>query len=109
MTIAASACLRARRSRQALRSGRTAGFVICGTHSGRSSLDIIPFRSQKQVIGSFTTTGWKSDCLDLAKDGKITPLVHAKFPLMGGEREAMAMMERRERSERSSSGLKGAR
>ena len=35
------------------------------------------------------------NCLELAKDGKITPLVHAKFPLADA-REAMAMMERRE-------------
>ena len=34
-------------------------------------------------------------CLELASQGKITPLVHQTFPLADA-REAMAMMERRE-------------
>lgn len=78
--------------------GKDGRLVICGGHSGEVvPFDIIPFfRSQKQVIGSFVYNREEvSSCLELAKDGKITPLVHARFPLADA-REAMAMMERRE-------------
>ena len=78
--------------------GKDGRLVICGGHSGEVvPFDIIPFfRSQKQVIGSFTYNRLEvQSCLELAKDGKITPLVHATFPLAEA-REAMAMMERRE-------------
>jgi NADPH:quinone reductase-like Zn-dependent oxidoreductase len=78
--------------------GKDGRLVICGGHSGEVvPFDIIPFfRSQKQVIGSFVYNREEvQSCLELAKDGKITPLVHAKFPLAEA-REAMAMMERRE-------------
>jgi NADPH:quinone reductase-like Zn-dependent oxidoreductase len=72
--------------------------VICGGHSGEVvPFDIIPFfRGQKQVIGSFTYTRVEVEtCLELARHGRITPLVHTTFPL-DQAREAMAMMERRE-------------
>jgi len=72
--------------------------VICGGHSGEVvPFDIIPFfRMQRQVIGSFTYHRTEvQSCLELASEGKITPLVHATFPL-AETREAMAMMERRE-------------
>ena len=59
--------------------------------------DIIPFfRMQRQVIGSFVYNRTEvQSCLELASDGRITPLVHATFALAEA-REAMAMMERRE-------------
>ena len=72
--------------------------VICGGHSGEVvPFDIIPFfRTQKSVIGSFVYTREEiSRCFDLAARGRITPLVHATFPLEQA-REAMEMMERRE-------------
>ncbi len=72
--------------------------VICGGHSGEVvPFDIIPFfRGQKQVIGSFVYNRDEVEtCLELARQGKITPLVHKTFPL-DEAREAMAMMERRE-------------
>ncbi len=72
--------------------------VICGGHSGEVvPFDIIPFfRMQKSVIGSFVYTRTEVEtCLELARLGKITPLVHATFPL-SETREAMATMERRE-------------
>ena len=78
--------------------GKDGRLVICGGHSGEVvPFDIIPFfRAQKQIIGSFVYNREEvKSCLELAKDGKITPLVHAKFPLADA-REAMAMMERRE-------------
>ena len=78
--------------------GKDGRLVICGGHSGEVvPFDIIPFfRGQKQVIGSFTYNRLEvQSCLSLAKDGKITPLVHATFPLADAP-EAMAMMERRE-------------
>ena len=54
------------------------------------------FRSQKQVIGSFVYTRSEvASCLELARRGKITPLVYKVFPLSEA-REAMATMERRE-------------
>lgn len=72
--------------------------VICGAHAGEVvPFDIIPFfRAQKSVIGSFAYTREEvASCLELARRGKITPLVHKTFPL-GEAREAMATMERRE-------------
>jgi NADPH:quinone reductase-like Zn-dependent oxidoreductase len=61
------------------------------------SFDIIPFfRTQKSIIGSFVYTREElEECVTLAARGRITPLVHATFPLEEA-REAMAMMERRE-------------
>src|SRR5205085_3131001 len=72
--------------------------VICGGHSGEVvPFDIIPFfRMQRQIIGSFVYNRVEVEsCLELASQGKITPLVHETFPLANG-REAMATMERRE-------------
>jgi NADPH:quinone reductase-like Zn-dependent oxidoreductase len=72
--------------------------VICGGHSGEVvPFDIIPFfRMQRSIIGSFVYTRAEVEkCLELARQGKITPLVHAVFPLEEA-REAMATMERRE-------------
>jgi NADPH:quinone reductase-like Zn-dependent oxidoreductase len=72
--------------------------VICGGHSGEVvPFDIIPFfRMQRSVIGSFTYTREEVErCLELARHGKIVPLVHQVFPLERAA-EAMAMMERRE-------------
>jgi NADPH:quinone reductase-like Zn-dependent oxidoreductase len=72
--------------------------VICGGHSGEVvPFDIIPFfRMQRQIIGSFVyTRGEVEKCLELARKGKITPLVYKVFPLEEA-REAMATMERRE-------------
>ncbi len=78
--------------------GKDGRLVICGAHAGEVvPFDIIPFfRSQKQIIGSFVYNRVEvQSCLELAKNGKITPLVHATFPLAEA-REAMATMERRE-------------
>ncbi len=78
--------------------GKDGRLVICGAHSGEVvPFDIIPFfRMQRQIIGSFTYhRGEVQSCLELASQGKITPLVHHTFPLADA-REAMAMMERRE-------------
>ena len=78
--------------------GKDGRLVICGAHSGEVvPFDIIPFfRMQKQIIGSFTYNRVEvQNCLELARHGKITPLVHATFPLADA-REAMATMERRE-------------
>src|SRR5262249_11060993 len=78
--------------------GKDGRLVICGGHSGEVvPFDIIPFfRMQRQVIGSFTYHRDEvQSCLDLARQGKITPLVHRTFPLEDAS-EAMAMMERRE-------------
>jgi NADPH:quinone reductase-like Zn-dependent oxidoreductase len=72
--------------------------VICGGHSGEVvPFDIIPFfRAQKSIIGSFVYTRAEVEtCLELARRGKITPLVHKTFSLADA-REAMATMERRE-------------
>jgi NADPH:quinone reductase-like Zn-dependent oxidoreductase len=72
--------------------------VICGGHSGEVvPFDIIPFfRGQKSIIGSFVYTRDEVErCLELARQGKITPLVYKVFPLED-VREAMATMERRE-------------
>jgi D-arabinose 1-dehydrogenase-like Zn-dependent alcohol dehydrogenase len=59
--------------------------------------DIIPFfRAQKRIIGSFVYNRIEVEtCLELARQGKITPLVYKTFPLADA-REAMATMERRE-------------
>jgi NADPH:quinone reductase-like Zn-dependent oxidoreductase len=78
--------------------GKDGRLVICGGHSGEVvPFDIIPFfRMQRQVIGSFTYHRDEvQSCLELASQGKITPLVHKTFPLAEAG-QAMAMMERRE-------------
>ena len=78
--------------------GKDGRLVICGGHSGEVvPFDIIPFfRAQKQIIGSFVyTRGEVESCLELARRGQITPLVHKTFELADA-REAMATMERRE-------------
>ncbi|HYU17036.1 MAG TPA: zinc-binding dehydrogenase, partial [Candidatus Acidoferrum sp.] len=78
--------------------GKDGRLVICGAHSGEVvPFDIIPFfRMQRQVIGSFVyNRGEVQSCLELASEGRITPLVHRTFPL-DDAREAMATMERRE-------------
>jgi NADPH:quinone reductase-like Zn-dependent oxidoreductase len=78
--------------------GKDGRLVICGGHSGEVvPFDIIPFfRMQKQVIGSFVYNRHEVEtCLELARRGKIVPLVHRSFPLADA-REAMATMERRE-------------
>jgi NADPH:quinone reductase-like Zn-dependent oxidoreductase len=78
--------------------GKDGRLVICGGHSGEVvPFDIIPFfRMQRQIIGSFVyNRGEVERCLELAGQGKITPLVHGTFPL-ADVREAMATMERRE-------------
>jgi NADPH:quinone reductase-like Zn-dependent oxidoreductase len=72
--------------------------VTCGAHAGEVvPFDVIPFfRMQKSVIGSFVYTRAEVEsCLELARQGKITPLVYKVFPLSEA-REAMATMERRE-------------
>lgn len=77
--------------------GKDGRLVICGGHSGEVvPFDIIPFfRGQKSVIGSFTYTRDEVEhCLELARRGKIVPLVHEVFPLAEAG-EAMATMERR--------------
>jgi NADPH:quinone reductase-like Zn-dependent oxidoreductase len=78
--------------------GKDGRLVICGGHSGEVvPFDIIPFfRMQKSIIGSFVYTRTEVEtCLELAREGKITPLVYKTFPLSEA-REAMATMERRE-------------
>jgi NADPH:quinone reductase-like Zn-dependent oxidoreductase len=78
--------------------GKDGRLVICGGHSGEVvPFDIIPFfRAQKSVIGSFVYERSEVEtCLELARRGRILPLVHAVFPLSEA-REAMALMERRE-------------
>jgi NADPH:quinone reductase-like Zn-dependent oxidoreductase len=78
--------------------GKDGRLVICGAHSGEVvPFDIIPFfRTQKSIIGSFVYTRTEVEqCLELARRGKITPLVYKTFPLLEA-REAMATMERRE-------------
>jgi len=72
--------------------------VICGGHSGEVvPFDIIPFfRMQRSVIGSFCYLRSEVEkCLELARQGRITPLVYETFAL-DDAREAMEMMERRE-------------
>jgi NADPH:quinone reductase-like Zn-dependent oxidoreductase len=78
--------------------GKDGRMVICGGHSGEVvPFDIIPFfRMQKSVIGSFVYTRDEVEtCLELARRGKIVPLVHDVFPLADA-RGAMSAMERRE-------------
>jgi NADPH:quinone reductase-like Zn-dependent oxidoreductase len=78
--------------------GKDGRLVICGGHSGEVvPFDIIPFfRSQKSIIGSFVYTREEVEtCLDLARRGKILPLVHEVFPLAQAA-DAMAALERRE-------------
>lgn len=78
--------------------GKDGRLVICGAHSGEVvPFDLIPFfRTQKSLIGSFVYTRTEVEiCLELARRGRITPLVYKTFPLAEA-REAMATMERRE-------------
>jgi NADPH:quinone reductase-like Zn-dependent oxidoreductase len=78
--------------------GKDGRLVLCGGHSGEVvPFDIIPFfRAQKSVIGSFVYTRDEVEmCLELARRGKIVPLVHQVFPLAEAP-EAMATLERRE-------------
>jgi len=78
--------------------GKDGRMVICGGHSGEVvPFDIIPFfRAQKSVIGSFVYTRDEVEtCLELARRGKIVPLVHDVFPLADA-RGAMSTMEQRE-------------
>ena len=78
--------------------GKDGRLVICGAHSGEVvPFDIIPFfRMQRSIIGSFCfTRAGVEACLELARRGKIVPLVYKTFPL-GEAREAMLTMERRE-------------
>jgi 2-desacetyl-2-hydroxyethyl bacteriochlorophyllide A dehydrogenase len=72
--------------------------VICGGHAGEVvPFDIIPFfRAQKSVIGSFVYTRAEVEaCIELARRGRIVPLVHSAFPLEQA-RDAMELMESRE-------------
>jgi NADPH:quinone reductase-like Zn-dependent oxidoreductase len=78
--------------------GKDGRLVTCGGHAGEVvPFDIIPFfRTQKSIIGSFVYNRTEVEtCLELARQGRIVPLVHKTFPLSEA-REAMAMMERRE-------------
>lgn len=71
--------------------------VTCGAHSGEVvPFDIIPFfRTQKSVIGSFVYTRQEVETvLELARRGKIRPVVHRTFPLERAK-EAMDTMESR--------------
>jgi NADPH:quinone reductase-like Zn-dependent oxidoreductase len=72
--------------------------VICGGHAGEVvPFDIIPFfRAQKSVIGSFVYTRAEvAACLELARRGRIVPLVHQTFPLERAK-DAMDLMESRD-------------
>jgi NADPH:quinone reductase-like Zn-dependent oxidoreductase len=72
--------------------------VICGGHAGEVvPFDIIPFfRAQKSIIGSFVYTKAEVEtCLELARRGRIVPLVHQTFPLEQAK-DAMDLMESRE-------------
>jgi NADPH:quinone reductase-like Zn-dependent oxidoreductase len=72
--------------------------VTCGAHAGEVvPFDIIPFfRAQKSIIGSFVYNRDEVETvLDLARRGKLTPLVDAVYPL----EEARAAMERMESRE----------
>ena len=72
--------------------------VICGGHAGEVvPFDIIPFfRAQKSVIGSFVYTKAEVEIyLELARRGRIVPLVHQTFPLERAK-DAMNLMESRE-------------
>jgi NADPH:quinone reductase-like Zn-dependent oxidoreductase len=72
--------------------------VICGGHAGEVvPFDIIPFfRAQKSVVGSFVyTRGEVETCLELARRGKIVPLVYETLALEQAK-EAMDLMESRD-------------
>jgi NADPH:quinone reductase-like Zn-dependent oxidoreductase len=72
--------------------------VTCGAHSGEVvSFDIIPFfRTQKSIIGSFVYTRAEVETvLELARRGKLQPIVHQTFPLEQ-VKDAMDTMESRE-------------
>jgi NADPH:quinone reductase-like Zn-dependent oxidoreductase len=72
--------------------------VICGAHAGEVvPFDIIPFfRAQKSVIGSFVYTKDEVEtCLELARRGRIVPIVHQSFPLEQAK-DAMDLMESRD-------------
>ncbi|HXV57019.1 MAG TPA: zinc-binding dehydrogenase [Gaiellaceae bacterium] len=72
--------------------------VTCGAHSGEVvPFDIIPFfRGQKSIIGSFVYSRLElRKCLELARRGRISPVVHKTFPLEQA-REAMDLMESRD-------------
>ena len=72
--------------------------VICGGHSGEVvPFDIIPFfRAQKSVIGSFVYTRPELEkCVELARRGAISPIVHEEVPLEHAK-DAMDLMESRE-------------
>jgi len=78
--------------------GKDGRLVTCGAHSGEVvPFDIIPFfRTQKSIIGSFVYTRDEvGKVLELARQGKITPLVHKTFPLSEAA-EAMQTMEPRQ-------------
>ncbi len=71
--------------------------VTCGAHSGEVvPFDIIPFfRGQKSIIGSFVYTLEELETvLELARRGRITPLVDAVVPL-DDARQAMERLEAR--------------
>jgi NADPH:quinone reductase-like Zn-dependent oxidoreductase len=71
--------------------------VTCGAHSGEVvPFDIIPFfRGQKSIIGSFVYSRPElRKCLELARRARISPIVHAAFPLEQA-RDAMDLMESR--------------
>lgn len=71
--------------------------VTCGAHSGEVvPFDIIPFfRTQKSIIGSFVYTRDEvGKVLELARRGRITPLVDSVLPL-DEARDAMERMEAR--------------
>ncbi len=78
--------------------GKDGRLVICGGHGGEVvPFDIIPFfRMQRSIIGSFTYSRDEVEmCLELARRGKIVPLVHRTFTLEEAA-EATTTMERRE-------------
>lgn len=72
--------------------------VTCGAHAGEvTPFDIIPFfRMQRTVLGSFAYNKSEVEkCFELARRGKIRPIIHRTFPL-GEAAEAMRTLERRE-------------
>jgi NADPH:quinone reductase-like Zn-dependent oxidoreductase len=72
--------------------------VTCGAHAGEVvPFDIIPFfRAQKSIIGSFVYTREEVEIvLELARRGRLTPLVDRTYPLEEA-RPAMERMEARE-------------
>jgi NADPH:quinone reductase-like Zn-dependent oxidoreductase len=77
--------------------GKDGRLVTCGGHAGEVvPFDIIPFfRTQKSIIGSFVYTSEEvAKCFALCARGKVTPLVHATFPLAEAA-AAMDLMETR--------------